>query len=98
MELAISVFFKVAAEHHTVVAKALQDVAVPTRRESGCLAVQVSQDDQAVGVFHVYSRWAGDSAFQRHLELEHTVGFFAKVRSLLIEPSTTVRLRPLDRG
>ena len=95
MDLIIAGFFEVAEANAPTVAAAFDAVLGETAREEGCLAVTATRRDDAPGVFHIYSRWVDDAAFDHHLALPHTVAFFDTVRPLLTRPANPVRLRPL---
>lgn len=95
MELMISGYFEVSKDDAPIVAKAFADVTAETAKEEGCLAVSASRRDDAPSVFHVYSHWASDAAFERHMNLSHTLAFFEVVRPLLKSPPDLVRLRPI---
>lgn len=95
MELVISGTFSVSLADAPIVAQALRDVAVPTRVEAGCIFVEISEAADAAGVFHVFSRWVDDAAFERHTHLDHTRRFFETVQPLLVAPAEFRRMRPV---
>jgi quinol monooxygenase YgiN len=75
---------------------ALHKIAGPTRAEAGCRAYQQLRSSRDPGLFHIYSEWTDEAAFDRHAELPHTVEFLREVEPLLRHPLDITRARRLE--
>ena len=91
MELYIFGRFHARAGQENAVAKALREVAGPTREEPGCLAYGAFRSTRDPQLFYVHSRWIDEAAFDRHAGLPHTVRFLATVEPLIDHPLDVTR-------
>jgi quinol monooxygenase YgiN len=66
--------------------EAMFQVQGPTRQEAGCLAYGAFRSVRDPNEFYVHSRWKDMEAFERHLELIHTIRFSETVEPLLDHP------------
>ena len=78
------------------VARALQEVVIPTRAEEGCLAIQAFGSIRDRRLFYVHSRWTYEAAFEFHATLPHTLRFLNQIEPLLDSPLDVTRARPLS--
>jgi quinol monooxygenase YgiN len=76
-------------------AAVLREVVVPTREETGNLAVNIYRSVRDPRLFYIHSRWASEAAFDRHGELPHTLRFVAAVEPLIDHPLDVARTLPL---
>ncbi len=65
------------------VAATLLEILPPTREEPGCLSTHAFRCINDPQLFYIHSRWKDKAAFDRHLELAHTVHFVERVEPLL---------------
>lgn len=76
---------------------ALQEIAPPSRAESGCLRYDVVEDGEGEATrFHVMERFADDAAVQAHGESGHYRQFSARFGELLAGPPQVTRARDVD--
>jgi quinol monooxygenase YgiN len=95
-ELFVFARFHAREGEEASVAAALRDVVVPTRAESGCLAIDAFRSVRDSRLFHIHSRWIDEAAFDIHAELPHTVAFLERVETLIDHPLEVTRSTPLD--
>jgi len=95
MELFIFARFHAREGEAEAVAAALREVAGPTSRESGCIAVEAFRSTQDPRLFYIHSRWIDEAAFDAHGGMPHTVRFLKQVEPLLDHPFDAARTRPL---
>jgi quinol monooxygenase YgiN len=72
-------------------AETIQEVLRPTRQEHGCLNIDAFRSTRDQGVFFIYSRWKDEAAFDRHLQLPHTVRFLESIQPLLAQTMEVTR-------
>jgi quinol monooxygenase YgiN len=79
------VFARIHAQpsREKAVLEALLKVQVPTRKEPGCLSVQVFQSIRDSRVFYIHSRWKDEAAFDHHGRQPYTVSFVERVEALI---------------
>lgn len=58
-------------------------VVGPTRAEEGCLAIHVFESLREPFAFAIHSEWVDEAAFERHVQLPHTVRFLRAGEELL---------------
>jgi quinol monooxygenase YgiN len=73
-------------------------VIEPTRTESGCLAIHVFESLREPSSFAIHSEWTDEAAFERHVELPHTVRFLEAAKELLTHPVQGLRSREVAGG
>ena len=95
MELFIIARFHAREGQEAAVATAITDNLGPTRQESGCLMIQAYHSIRDPRLYHIYSRWTDEAAFELHAEMPHTVRFLARVEPLIDHPLDVTRARPL---
>ena len=95
MELFIVARFHARDGAEEAVAAALREVLPPTRDEPGCVEIGHFRSIRDARLFHVYSRWVDEAAFERHATLPHTERFIERVRALIDHPLDVSRARPL---
>ena len=74
---------------------ALQEIVVPTRAESGCVAMNVFRSLDDPSTFFIHSNWKSQADLDAHIQTEHMQAFSAKIADLLTEeavPSRTSRI------
>ena len=91
MELFIFARFHARPGNEEAVAATLLEILPPTRQEPGCLGTNAFRCINDPQLFYIHSRWKDKAAFDRHLELEHTQRFVAKVEPLLDHPLHATR-------
>lgn len=64
---------------------ALRGLIADSRREDGSVYCELHRGSTDGELFMVYERWAGDAAFDAHMEQPHVATFLAAVDSLLAE-------------
>ncbi|HUN40425.1 MAG TPA: putative quinol monooxygenase [Acetobacteraceae bacterium] len=95
-ELFIFARFHAREGQHEAVADALRAVIAPTREEPGCLAISAFQSTRDSRLFYIHSRWVGETAFETHATLPHTVLFLERVQPLIDHPLDITRSHVLD--
>ena len=83
---------KEGQEH--LVSAIIREVLSPTRLEAGCLAIDGFASTQTQ-VFYINSHWEDEAAFERHLNLPHTLKFLADIKASIDRPLEVTRSRPL---
>ncbi|HTD73080.1 MAG TPA: putative quinol monooxygenase [Steroidobacteraceae bacterium] len=73
------------------VAETIREVLGPTRQESGCLSIHAYSATQDPRLWYVHSHWKDETAFDRHVQLPHTVRFVEKVQALIDHPLDVAR-------
>ncbi|MFT6423659.1 MAG: quinol monooxygenase YgiN [Celeribacter sp.] len=58
-----------------VVGEALQDLAIPTRMEHGCLRYDIYQNPKNSGVFLIHELWESHALWRVHVATEHLQNF-----------------------
>jgi len=71
-------------------------VIAVTRTEAGCLAVQAFESVREPRLFAIHSEWTDEAAFERHVDLPHTVRFIEASRTLLTHPIEGMRLQEIS--
>jgi quinol monooxygenase YgiN len=70
----------------------------PSRKESGCLRIDVFESIREPVEFAIHSEWVDEAAFDLHATLPHTVQFIAAAEKLLKHPVQGLRLHQIDGG
>jgi quinol monooxygenase YgiN len=91
MELFIFARFHARPGNEAVLAATLLEVLPPTRQEPGCLGTHAFRSINDPQLFYIHSRWQDQAAFDRHLELDHTIRFVERVEPLLDHPLNATR-------
>jgi quinol monooxygenase YgiN len=91
MELFIFARFHARPGNEAVLAATLLEVLPPTRQEPGCLGTHAFRSINDPQLFYIHSRWKDQVAFDRHLELDHTIRFVERVEPLLDHPLNATR-------
>jgi quinol monooxygenase YgiN len=86
MDLFIFARFHARPGNEGAVAAALREVIAPTREEPGCVAIHAFRGTRDPRLFYIHSRWADETAFDRHAGLPHTVRFLERVQPLIDHP------------
>jgi quinol monooxygenase YgiN len=81
-------------QEHSVAA-IIQEVVGPTRQESGCLMIDAFASTSDRRLFYIHSRWKDEAAFDRHLQLPHTLRFLERIQPLVDHPLEVTRAWPL---
>jgi quinol monooxygenase YgiN len=79
------------AAHEADVAAALRKVALLSRDEAGCVAIDAFQSTTDRQLFYIHSRWVDEAAFNHHATLPHTIEFMERVDALVDRPREVVR-------
>ena len=95
MELFIFARFHAREGQEEAVAAALHEVVVPSRQESGCLAIGAYRAMRDRRLFYIHSRWMDEAAFERHAQMPHTVRFVERMQPLIDHPFEATRSRPI---
>lgn len=96
MELTIFARFHAREGSAAAVEAAIREVVAPTRAEAGCLSIEAYRSAREPQLFHIYSRWTDEGAFDAHAASPHTVRFLAKVQPLIDHPLDVGRAWVLD--
>lgn len=72
-------------------AATIQEVLQPTRQEPGCLMIEAFGSTRDPRLFFIHSRWKDEAAFDRHLQLPHTLRFLEAIQALIDEPMDVAR-------
>jgi quinol monooxygenase YgiN len=91
MELFIFARFHARPGNEAAVAATLLEILPPTRAEPGCLGTNAFRCIHDPQLFYIHSRWTNKAAFERHLELAHTIRFVERVEPLLDHPLNATR-------
>jgi quinol monooxygenase YgiN len=83
--------FHAKAGRETEAEAALGEVVVPTRKEQGCLSIEVSRSKSDLRLFFIYSRWKDETAFEGHTNQPHTMKFVKTMEGLIDHPWDTTR-------
>ena len=83
------------AGNEDALAGALRDVHRPTNQEPECLAHQIYRSIRDPRLHYVHSRWRNEAAFEKHVELPHTVHFAQRVEKLIDHPLEVTRARQI---
>ena len=95
-ELFIFARFHARSGQEEAVAAAIRAVLPPTAAEAGCRAIDAYRATRDPRLFYIHSRWADETAFDRHAALPHTMRFLATVEKLIDHPLDIVRSRPFE--
>jgi quinol monooxygenase YgiN len=76
----------------------LHRVVEPSRRESGCLTINVFESLGEPSLFAIHSEWVDENAFELHATLPHTMRFVAATETILTHPIAGLRLRHIAGG
>ena len=78
--------------------KAMLEVLPYSRSEPGCLSIRAFESIREPYEFAIYSGWVDEAAFERHVELPHTVRFIEVAEPLLTHPIKGLRSRLISLG
>ena len=70
---------------------ALREVVIPTRKEQGCLSIDVLRAKRDARLFFIYARWKDEPSFDSHANQPHTQRFVEKMEKLIDHPWDTTR-------
>ena len=73
-------------------------VVEPSREEPGCVHIHVLESLGEPFRFGIHSEWVNEAAFERHVQLPHTVRFLAAAKELLTHPIEGLRSREIGAG
>ncbi|MBV8073486.1 MAG: antibiotic biosynthesis monooxygenase [Acidobacteriaceae bacterium] len=73
-------------------------VAEFSRREAGCIRMEVFESVNEPFVFAIHSEWTNEAAFDLHATLLHTAQFLSAAEQLLGHPLTGLRLQSIGDG
>ena len=85
MELLIFASFHARPGAEAAVGKALHEVVGATRKDAGCLSIHAYRSIRDPQLFYIHSRWTGETAFEQHARLPHTVRFVERVEPLILK-------------
>ena len=69
-----------------------------SRREVGCIRMDVFESVNEPSVFAIHSEWTNETAFDLHATLPHTLRFLSAAEQLLGHPVTGLRLQFIGGG
>ena len=72
-------------------AATIQEVLHPTRQEPGCLMIDAFGSTRDQRLFYIHSRWKDEAAFDRHLQLPHTLRFLEAIQVSIDQPMDVTR-------
>jgi quinol monooxygenase YgiN len=78
------------------VEQAIVKVLKLTRKEPGCLGVNVFRSVRDGRLFYIHSKWENEAAFDWHAEQSYTEAFIDAVERLIDHPLDVVRSTLLD--
>jgi len=96
MKLFIFARFHAREGQESELASTLTTVAAATRAEPDCLGLQVFRSTNEPRLFFIYSQWPNEAAFERHIELPHTLHFVDHVEPLIDHALDVVRTQLVD--
>jgi len=70
---------------------ALREVVVPTRKEPGCLSIEVLRAKRDPRLFFIHARWQDEPSFDSHANQPHTIKFVKAMEGLIDHPWETTR-------
>ena len=73
-------------------------VAETSRREAGCVRMDVFESVRHPYKFAIHSEWIDEAAFELHASLPHTAWFLSAAEKLVGRPIEGLRLREIDCG
>jgi quinol monooxygenase YgiN len=91
VELFIFARFHAQPDREKAVEAALRNVLGPTRKETGCISIQVFRSVRDSRLFYIHSRWTDEAAFDKHTGLPHTIRFIERVEPLIDHPLDVTR-------
>ena len=97
MEFYIFARFHAREGQDGAVAETLGEEIDQTRKEPGCLGIEVYHSTRDRKLFYIHSRWIDEAAFEAHARLDHNVRFVQTVTPLIDHPLDVTRARPLER-
>jgi quinol monooxygenase YgiN len=68
-----------------------------TRREPGCVKIQIFETADLPVRFAVHSEWVSESSFDMHVSLPHTERFLQAGSALLTQPIQGLRCRTVGQ-
>jgi quinol monooxygenase YgiN len=83
------------AGHEDALAGALRDVHGPTSLEPECLLHQIYRSVRDTRLYYVHTLWKNEAAFEKHVELPHTVHFAQRVEKLIDHPLEVTRAKQI---
>jgi quinol monooxygenase YgiN len=95
MELFIFARFHVYQGNEAVAAAVLREQIEGVRSEPGCLAINAYRSNRDPRLFYIHSRWTDEAAFEMHADLPRTVGFVARMQTLIDHPFEATRASSL---
>jgi quinol monooxygenase YgiN len=95
MELHIIARFHARPGKEADVEAAIREANGPTRAEPACLDLRVFRSTRDPALFHIYSCWQDEAAFEHHATLPHTVRFLERVQPLIDHPLDVTRTRQI---
>ena len=96
MKLFIFARFHAREGKESELASTLTTVSAATRAEADCLGHQIFRATKEPRQFFIYSQWRNEAAFERHIELPHTLRFVENVEPLIDHELDVVRTRLVD--
>jgi quinol monooxygenase YgiN len=96
MKLFIFARFHAREGKESELASTLTTVSAATLAEPDCLRHQVFRSTNEPRLFFIHSQWTNEAAFERHIELPHTLRFVEHVEPLIDHELDVVRTRLVD--
>ena len=91
MELFSFVRFHVGAANGSTAEEALRNVLAASRKEAGCLGMNIFRSIRDPRLFYIHSHWTNEDAFEKHASMPHTVLFLEQMDSLIDQPRDVAR-------
>ena len=86
-ELAYIVVLRAQPGKAELLGEALSDIVKLTRREQGCMIVELHESSDNPATWMMYERWRDQAAFENHMQQSYTVRFVSRMPDLIIEPA-----------
>lgn len=93
----LTVVAKVVAKNEAVeiVKGELLKLIEPTRKEDGCIAYDLHQDNETPALFIFYETWESPASLENHMKTEHFMNF-AKVVGRLVDEITIHKMTRIE--
>lgn len=91
----LTVVAKVKAKKESVetVKSELLKLIEPTRKENGCIAYNLHQDNEDPAVFIFYETWESSACLEKHMGADHFKGCVSVISPLLEEQAVHIMTR-----
>ena len=91
----LTVVAKVKAKKESVetVKSELLQLIPPTRKENGCIAYNLHQDDEDPALFIFYETWKNEACLEKHMGSDHFKGCINTIGGMIEEQAVHIMTR-----